>query len=440
MTWAEVECVAYSLRKVQLNNRDPRIVIWSQWSPTFPFEDADYEIMGRTTASMFFVALALVTLFSASATADSIVLRSGRTVQGDVTAEDEQTITVEVSSPNGAIENRIQKAQIVNWNRERHEGPPYVVIPVLGEIGLDPTADKFVSADAFQAGLEAAYALHPRYIVLAIDSPGGSISELDKMLEVLGRAPADCEVIAYVKTAYSAAAVLAMSCRRIYIRPLGVIGACVPFDATDGVPEDVNAKFRSALEASQRALIVQAGHDGLFLMGMAELDTEIYLTHEGSKPVLSSAGPGKLIKPKGQILTLTADEAQNCGLAHVINNISEIGQDAAGGPWFEASKRPWDAVVGVSEREHRKFSRGMALERIKPALADLNSQIQTLATRWNGDRSAVIQMYEQYQNRQISAAQYQQTVAPYQADAAAINGEISALAARRKQLIDSLPN
>jgi hypothetical protein len=276
--------------------------------------------------------------------------------------------------------------------------------------------------------------------VLGIDSTGGSIDELDKMLEDLGRVPKECEVVAYVKTAYSAAAVLAMSCRRIYLRPDAVIGACVPFETNGDAPVDVDAKFRSALEARQRAIITKAGHNELFLTGMAELDSEIYLTDNGQGPTLSTNGPGRLIKPKGQILTLTANESQEYGLAHVVNNISDIGKDVAGGPWYEASKRPWNAVIGVADAERRKIARAIAMEQIAPALADLNLQMQTLVVRWNGDRSAISQAWIQYQNQYISPTQYRQAVAPYQADAAVARGELSALAARKDQLLASLPN
>jgi membrane-bound serine protease (ClpP class) len=132
---------------------------------------------------------------------------------------------------------------------------------------------------------------------LAIDSPGGDIGQMYGIVDLLIDASKDVQIVAYVKRAYSAAAVIAMCCNEIYVKPDAVIGACVPFHLAENGPEDVDAKFRSAFEAKIRASTAQGGHADLLIRGMSELDLQIYLATEDGKPVLRTSGRGSSSKP-----------------------------------------------------------------------------------------------------------------------------------------------
>jgi membrane-bound ClpP family serine protease len=279
--------------------------------------------------------------FTSGATADRFVLRDGSAIDGDFTAEDQTTITVEQSGPFAGVtlSRKLNKSQVQTWYRSAREGPAYVVIPMFGVIGED------VTAASVRAGLSEARALKPRYVVLAIDSPGGSIREMFDILDALWERNDSFEIVAYVKDAYSAAAVIAMSCERVYMKPSGAIGAAVPFKITENGPADVEAKFRSVIEAGMRAANAHGGHADLLMRGMSDMNFELYLTEKNGEPELTTSGPGRLLKSKGQILTLTAAESAACGLSRVAGEMSEVGQQLAGGPWHVASGRPWRAVI-----------------------------------------------------------------------------------------------
>src|SRR5436305_14132665 len=113
-----------------------------------------------------------------SARADQIVLRNGRSLSGEVAAEDDQSVTLEVIGPGMTFKQRVNKAQIVSWNRPAQIGPAYVSIPVLGEIGSDCTAV------TMKAALDAAREAKPKYIVLVVDSGGGSVQEMLKIIDL----------------------------------------------------------------------------------------------------------------------------------------------------------------------------------------------------------------------------------------------------------------
>jgi ATP-dependent protease ClpP protease subunit len=363
-----------------------------------------------------------------TAAADRLVLRSGKRIEGEVIAEDGSTVTVEVLVPPGyTIRRRVNKAEIASRLRPPRTGVPYVLIPVIGEIGKD------VTVDALRAGIDKARAAKPRYIVLAIDSPGGEISQMAGMVDLLIDASKDVETVAYVKQAYSAAAVIAMCCREVYMKPDAVIGAAVPFAMTENGPADVDAKFRSAFEAKIRASTAHGGHADLLIRGMSELDLQIFVATENGKPVLHTSGPGKMVKSSGQILTLTAGEAQQCGLAHVATGMTDLGGLVAGCPWYECSDRAWNAVIATValqrqrewdqlEQRRRFLARQSAIAVVKPEWEAIEHRIAELLPKAAANADAVKNLNAQCNSELLQIEnEYQQAlaIARYQADPAA---------------------
>lgn len=416
-----------------------------------------------------------------TAAGDRLVLRNGKTLEGEVVAEDAGTVTLEVLVPPGYTFNRrVKKADIVSRVRPPHSGTPYVLIPIEGVVGKD------VTVEALSAGIAKARAAKPKYIVLAIDSPGGQISHMAGMVDLLIDVSKDIETIAYVKQAYSAAAVIAMCCRDVYMMPDAVIGAAVPFKMTETGPADVDAKFRSAFEAKIRASTAHGGHADLLIRGMAEMDLQIFLSAEDGKPVLRTEGPGKLIKSSGQILTLTADEAAECGLAHIATGMADLGGQVVKGPWYQSTDRPWNAVIATVavqrqheqeelERKQRWLLRRLAMTRIKlewdgierriaqllPQLtatedairivdAQCKSELgqiendykqQLALARYQPDPSAAIAQAQETRNARATDARqkWQANVNALRSSGQAAATEVGQLRAREKDLLASLP-
>jgi ATP-dependent protease ClpP protease subunit len=301
-------------------------------------------------------------------------------------SEDENSVTIEQSGASSGVtvSRKLEKSQVQTWYRSSRDGPAYVVIPIFGAIGED------VTSGSIRAALAEARMLKPRYVVLAIDSPGGSIGEMFKILDALWEKKGDSfQVVAYVKNAYSAAAVIAMSCPRVYLKPGAAIGAAVPFRVTENGPADIEAKFRSVIEAGMRAANAHGGHADLLMRAMNEMDLEVFLSTENGKPSLSTSAPGKQIKFKGQILTMTADEAAACGLSTTARDMNAVGTDLVHGPWHEGSRRPWNAVISTmaaqkraareqEEKRQRQLARNAAIKQIKPEMDAMTQRLITL--------------------------------------------------------------
>lgn len=317
--------------------------------------------------------------------ADKITLQNGKTYDCDVLAEDANVVTVDLSDSARALFGRIPKTQIVSWEKSVRVGQPYVVLPVSGTIGVD------VTSDGLKSGLARALKLKPKFIVLLINSDGGNIGHLQDMVAELQAVPRDVQIVGFVQRAYSAAAVLAMACPRIFLAPDAVLGAAVPFKRDGaGLPVDLDEKMKSALEAKQRTWVVAAGHDDLLLRGMMESDLEVYLAFDGAgRPVLNTTGPGKLLKGDDQILTLTAADAADCGLAQIAPDCQTAMAQVAKGAVYEQSRRPGEAVIRVSRRQKDLILRATALVRIKPEIDAINAEAGPLAAKVQADKSAI---------------------------------------------------
>lgn len=161
-------------------------------------------------------------------------------------------------------------------------------VPVSGtiELGLAP----FVSRS-----IREAQRANARAIVLVLDTPGGRIDAAERIADAVR--DATIPVYALIdRRAFSAGAMIALAADSIFMRPGAVIGAATPVSGQTG--ERLPEKYVSAMRAEFRALAEDHGIDPRLAEGMVDENIEI---------------PG--IKPRGQLLTLSTDEAVRLGVA-----------------------------------------------------------------------------------------------------------------------------
>ena len=267
----------------------------------------------RTTWAVW-TALTLLLLVAAFAPGDRVVLRSGQHFDGRVVAEDPERVVFEIHMDGMLLKRTFPRGKIASLDRKRLYRPTtYFVIPIRGHIGTEVTGA--VLRKCLAAASNNLLKVVPTVVILDIDSTGGDLGELLRLLEALQAYPR-LRIAAYVRTAASAAAVLAMSCKEIVVAPSASIGGTVVYRWTpQGTPENIEEKMQSYWRARFRTVAAKAGHNPLLVEGM--MRTEVVLgtvTRAGRADVV--AGPGeKLLKPAGTILTLTAGEAVACGLA-----------------------------------------------------------------------------------------------------------------------------
>lgn len=163
------------------------------------------------------------------------------------------------------------------------------VIPITEAIGKP---NLFI----LRRGLKEAIANEVDMVLLEMDTPGGRVDITIKMMEMLSRFKGITAT--YVNNdAISAGSFIAAATQEIYFAPEGKIGAsAVIMGGGQDVPETARLKIESYLRANIRAITEKYPYRSDVIRAMLDADFELKIGDE-------------VIKPAGELLTLTASEA-----------------------------------------------------------------------------------------------------------------------------------
>jgi ATP-dependent protease ClpP protease subunit len=212
--------------------------------------------------------------------------------------------------------------------------PTYYIIPLKGQVGVTMTAD------VLSRSMSDAAARKPTVVILEIDSPGGAVDEVTKMVEVLSTYKGKLRTVVLVHRAISAAAITALACDQIYMRHTAVIGAATAFkfNQVTGIPENIEEKFESIWRATARSSAEVGGHPTVLAEAMIDRKVPLYKsTHDGKSVISSTPGDGAVaLKPAGKLLAMTAQEAIDCTLAAgIADDEAELGKAIGYEGWVE---------------------------------------------------------------------------------------------------------
>lgn len=163
------------------------------------------------------------------------------------------------------------------------------VVPVKDEIN-DPTLY------ILRRGLKEAVEQKADVVLLDMNTPGGALDVTFEIMEALEKFPG--KKLTFVdREAMSAGAFISAVTDEIYFAPAAVIGAAAPVLSTGGdVDKTMKQKIVSYLRARMRASSEGKGLRGQVISAMIDEDYELKIGE-------------KVIKPKGELLSLTATEA-----------------------------------------------------------------------------------------------------------------------------------
>jgi membrane-bound serine protease (ClpP class) len=163
------------------------------------------------------------------------------------------------------------------------------VIPVKDEIN-SPTLY------ILRRGLKEAIEQKADVVLLDMNTPGGALDVTFEIMEALEKFPG--QKLTFIdREAMSAGAFISAVTDEIYFVPNGVIGAAAPVMATGGeIDKSMKQKIVSYLRARMRATSEGKGYRGQVISAMIDEDYELKIGE-------------KVLKPKGELLSLTATEA-----------------------------------------------------------------------------------------------------------------------------------
>ena len=173
-----------------------------------------------------------------------------------------------------------------------------------GPVFVIPVQDQIEGAlvYVFRRGLAEAISANARAIVLDMDTPGGRLDAVWKIMELLQRSP--IPTYTFVNpNAISGGALIALATDHIVMSPGAMIGDAkpimgspLPFGSPQEVPDGLQEKVNSPARAKIRAACQHKGRDEKVAEAMMDESIEVIRD-------------GHVINPVGKILTLTAEEA-----------------------------------------------------------------------------------------------------------------------------------
>jgi membrane-bound serine protease (ClpP class) len=163
------------------------------------------------------------------------------------------------------------------------------VIPITGAISKP-------NLYILRRGLKEAIANEVDMVLLDMDTPGGRVDYTLEMMEMLAKFEGITATYVNVD-AISAGSFIAAATQEIYFAPQGKIGASAVIQGGgQDVPETARMKIESYLRANIRAITQDYPHRSEVIRAMLDADYELKIGDD-------------VIKPAGELLTLTAREA-----------------------------------------------------------------------------------------------------------------------------------
>lgn len=291
--------------------------------------------------------------------ADTVVTNSGQTYHGHVISQGDGKIVFQVDMYGAKFKKTFEESEVTLTRSDTegvgtaepadkaeaedaltrpkappvkaYEGPTYYRVPLEGTIG------KTFTASLLEAALADALSRKPDVVILEIDSPGGIISEVPKIGAVLQRYRGKLRLVVWTKDALSAAAIASLAVDEIYVKPLGRIGAATAWQAgEDGMPTAIAEKFQSVWRATARSMADLGGHDPLLAEAMIDARVELYLAEVDGATVLRQGTGTRQVTRSGRLLTMTAGEAVDIGLAKgKVATLDALGEALGFEEWKE---------------------------------------------------------------------------------------------------------
>ena len=316
--------------------------------------------------AIFFFAMATF-LAPALARGDTLTLKDGRILEGNLVSQDADKVvfTVRVGAAKvamefdptkvasivlGPLKTTGRKPTTAKTTRRttdvdlpagpvpppivKYDGPTYYLIPLHGNIG------EGVVAKLLEEALKDALKRKPDVVILEVDSPGGMVVEAEKIVTVIRRYNKKLRIVSYIDKAESAAVVCAFATREIYMSPSAKMGAATAWvPSLPWLPDKIEEKMQSSWRATARIAAETGGHSVLLAEAMIDRNMELYVVEQDGNKVVKRGKGGKgrtVVSRKGQILTMTAREAAACGLsAGTVGGYDDLAKKLGFAKWTE---------------------------------------------------------------------------------------------------------
>ena len=266
-------------------------------------------------------------VFAAPCFADTFKHKNNDAVyHGYVTGHVNDGMNIVVTQEKGQIEINLLEYDIEPNSTGRNSFVSLLFIS--GEIGSEHKTKAFKEAIVEEA------AKGPLLILIEIDTPGGRVDLAEQICAAINETKY-CQTVAFIKGgenggAFSAGAAISLACDKIYMAPATSIGAATLItsgggevtDMKEAYGETVGEKFNSAWRTFLASLAQKNNRSGALAKAMADKDIVVLEVERRGKALfiepkekLSADTLVRTVCRKGELLTLTADNAVRCNIA-----------------------------------------------------------------------------------------------------------------------------
>ncbi|RKY25029.1 MAG: hypothetical protein DRP62_02290 [Planctomycetota bacterium] len=258
---------------------------------------------------------------------------------------------------------------------------------------INDSIDLFCETEAFEEAIVLAANQGPLFILIKIDTPGGRVDLAQRLCTAITRID-NCDTVAYVNGdkfggAFSAGAIVALACDKVYMRKGTAIGAAAAYMRTTAgskavekvYSKDISEKFNSAWLGYCAAVAERNNRPGLLVKAMVNANIAVVEVVKNNKRFFITPSGRKSKQTvirnwskKGSLLTLTAAEAAQTGIADgMVASQADIfvGLGAAGAGQVRDSS---------ISRARKKFEKArQKLDKILSSISYLENQAAAVA-------------------------------------------------------------
>lgn len=315
--------------------------------------------------------------------ADKVTLKDGTVLEGRIEREGDGFIYLLVKI--GSIENRrlILREDIRSIDRESEradagapapaghdnrraprrtpspdaipDGAVRVAFVTLGEPPNKDMVGPFMNADALERSIEMLNKLpeaqRPQIVVLRFNSGGGALVEIEKLSDVIeDKIKPNYQVVAWIESAISAAAMTAYTIEDIYFMSKGNFGAATGFFMQGGRAQAVEGRELEEVFFMMERIAARGGHSPLVMRAMqVEQELSADIDENGVVTWRPDLNGQYIVNPKGRILTFNSLDATRYKFAKgVADTREELMRQIVG-------DREWVEVGQEADRYQREF-------------------------------------------------------------------------------------
>lgn len=207
-----------------------------------------------------------------------------------------------------------------------HQGRRNKVIVII----IDHAIEYECEVKAIEKAIEAESNQGPEFILLEIDTPGGGVHLAERICDALSKAD-NCRIVAFVNgRAISAGAIVTLACDEVYMREDATIGGATSYVIQGSGPQSLKEAFGEAVGEKMQSIWIafcegvaeKNNRPAKIVRAMIDKDISVIeVEEEGNRGFICSNDKKpsqKIVKTwseKGALLTLTAVEAVQCGIA-----------------------------------------------------------------------------------------------------------------------------